>query len=258
MADRVHPRGDSTELSSPVKSAAPLLEKPIPAAGTYVIQIPKDQVYRVPPPGNAKRYEQLSRRKPRRSACRSCLCYSIASLVILLLLAGISAGVLYLVFRPEAPNYSLQSVSIKGFNLTSSHPLSPEFDVTVRAENPNDKLGFYYGTGSDVNVYYKDVRLCNGKLPVFYQGTNNVTVFKTALKGDGIELTSSVHKALVEGQKKKTVLFQLNLRAPVKIRVGSVKTWTITVKFDCDVTVDKLTSSAQIVSKDCNYGVQLW
>ncbi|XP_048234554.1 NDR1/HIN1-like protein 13 [Ricinus communis] len=276
MADRVHPRDDSPQSSaefkpsphsspdhqhSPVKPAAPLLEKPIPpppAAGTYVIQIPKDQVYRVPPPENAKRYQQLSRRKPRRSTCRCCLCWSLGLLVTLILLAGIAAGVLYLVFRPEAPKYSIDKVSIKGFNLTSSEPLSPEFDVTVRAENPNDKLGFYYRTGSSIDVHYQDNRLCNGQLPVFYQGTNNVTVFKTVLKSDGVELTSAVHKALVEGEKKKAVPFKLNLRAPVKIKVGSVKTWTITVKVDCDVAVDELTTSAKIVSKDCDYGVELW
>ncbi|KDP42899.1 hypothetical protein JCGZ_23841 [Jatropha curcas] len=271
MAERVHPRDSppsSTELKKtpsaspdrPLKPAAPLLEKPVspPPAGTYVIQIPKDQVYRVPPPENAKRYQQLSRRKHRRSTCCCCLCWFFGLLFTFILLAAIAAGVLYLVFRPEAPKYSIESVSIKGFNLTSSAPLSPEFDVAVRAHNPNNKIGIYYRTGSSVNVYYNDVRLCNGKLPVFYQGTNNVTVFVASLKGSGIELTSAVHKALISGETKGAVPFKLNLRAPVRIKVGSLKTWTITVKVDCDVTVDKLTSKSKLVSKHCDYGVELW
>lgn len=273
MADRVHPRDSppsSTEFKptppsspenpeSPLKPLAPLPEKPVPPPpGTYVIQIPKDQVYRVPPPENAKRYEKLSRRKPHRSACCCCLCWFIGILLTLILLLGIAAGVFYLVFRPEAPKYSIDSVSIKGFNLTSLAPLSPEFDVTVRADNRNDKIGIDYRTGSSVNVYYNDLRLCNGKLPVFYQGTNNVTVFVTALKGSGIELTSAVQKALLDGERKETVPFRLNLRAPVKIKVGSVKTWTITVKVNCDVTVNKLTANAKILSKNCDYGVELW
>jgi hypothetical protein len=52
---------------------------------------------------------------------------------------------------------------------TSVLTVSPEFDVTVRADNPNDKIGIYYRKDSSVEVYYSDVRLCNGVLPVFYQ-----------------------------------------------------------------------------------------
>ncbi|XP_065868398.1 NDR1/HIN1-like protein 13 [Euphorbia lathyris] len=272
MADRVHPHNsppspteskpilpESPESSHSPTTISPPPEKPAPPPGTYVIQIPKDQVYRVPPPENAKKYEKLSHRKPRRSSCCCCLCWFLGILVTLILLAGIAAGVLYLVFKPEAPKYSIDSISIKDFNLTSSGPYSPEFDVTVRADNGNDKIGIDYRSGSSVDVFYKDVRLSYGKLPVFYQGTNNVTVFKTVLKESGIELTSSVHKALlVDSQIKKTVPFGVKLRAPVKLKVGSVKTWTITVKVNCDVTKDSLTAKGKMVSKDCDYSVELW
>ncbi|KAH9658358.1 NDR1/HIN1-like protein 13 [Citrus sinensis] len=55
-------------------------------------------------------------------------------------------------------------------------------------------------------VYYKDVSLCDNVWPQFYQPSNNVTVFKTALKGSSIELTSSMHKDLVAAQTSgKTV-----------------------------------------------------
>jgi len=44
----------------------PLLDKPAPPLGTYVIKIPKDIVHRVPPPENARRYEQYTHKKHRR------------------------------------------------------------------------------------------------------------------------------------------------------------------------------------------------
>lgn len=110
-----------------------------------------------------------------------------------------------------------------------------------------------------MEVSYKDVALCDGEWPQFYQPRNNVTVFKTLLKGSSIELTSSMRKDLVAAQTSgKTVPFKVNLRVPVKIKVGSVKTWTIKVKVRCDLTVDKLTSQSKIVSKDCDYSVKLW
>lgn len=44
MADRVHP------ADSPRPSTSDSNKPPSPPPGTYVIQLPKDQIYRVPPP----------------------------------------------------------------------------------------------------------------------------------------------------------------------------------------------------------------
>ncbi|XP_052184550.1 NDR1/HIN1-like protein 13 [Diospyros lotus] len=262
-ADRVHPRysppssgessatfSDSQSLGSSRPSQPPPAKPVPPPLGAYVVQIPKDQIYRYPPPENARRY----RKKPRRGSCCRCLCCILAVLVVL----AAVAGVLYLVFRPKSPSYSVEDVSIRGFNLTSPSSLSPEFDVTVRAQNPNDKIGIYYEKGSSVTVYYSDVELSNGALPVFYQPSNNFTVFQTVLRGSNVLMGTGDLSALVADQKQRKVPFRLNLEAPVKIKVGAVKTWKITVKVKCGVTVDNLTASSKIVSKECDYSVKIW
>ncbi|XAR60256.1 hypothetical protein NMG60_11033540 [Bertholletia excelsa] len=265
MADRVHPRDSpptsGAQSETPVtKPSQPLLEneKPASPAGTYVIQVPKDQIYRYPPPENARRYQKYSRQKPRRSCCCRCLCWTFSLLLLLLILLAVTAGVLYLVFRPESPKYSIEDVAIRGFNVTSPSAISPEFDVTVRARNPNKKIGIYYEKGSSVNVYYSGIELCNGALPSFYQPSNNLTVFETALKGSNIMLASGLRSSLAAEVKQGEVPFRLKLKAPVKIKIGAVKTWKITVKVSCDVVVDSLTASSKIVSKDCDYSVKLW
>jgi hypothetical protein len=264
MAERVHPRDSPNSLTHQQPEQEGVVhssEKPTPPppAGTYVIQIPKDQVYRIPPPENARQYERLSRRQNRRrSPCCCCLCSILAIFAVLILIIGVASGILYLVFRPESPDYTVNKISITGLNLTSTSPLSPRINITVKANNPNDKLGFYYRNGSDVNVFYNDVKLCDGVLPVFYQPSNNVTVFNTVLKASGLKLTTAVKKELVTAQSKKAVPLKVHIRVPVKIKVGAVKTWTITVKVNCDVKVDKLTASANIVSKTCDYGVDLF
>ncbi|KAI9194789.1 hypothetical protein LWI28_009205 [Acer negundo] len=104
----------SPEKSLPVPSPSP------PSAGTYVIQIPKDQIYRVPPPDNALRYKHLSKPKSRKTRLRRCCCCFFVTLLVLLLLLAVSAAVLYFVFRPESPNYTVDDLSFKSFNLTSS------------------------------------------------------------------------------------------------------------------------------------------
>ncbi|KAJ8750060.1 hypothetical protein K2173_013975 [Erythroxylum novogranatense] len=278
--DRIPPRTDSfstttssdhrtttTSLpsSSPdhplytAKRAAPSLPgKAGPPPGTYVIQIPKEQIYRIPPPENAKRFDYLSRRKAPRSRCCIYFCWFLSAVAFLFLLAGVTAAVLYLVFQPKSPKYSVQSFSVKGFNLSSSSAMiSPEFDVTIRADNPNKRIGIYYLTGSYGDVYYNDVRLGTGSLPAFYQGKKNVTALSTALRGSGIKLTSEAHKALANGERKGAVPLRLYLRAPVKMKVGAVKTWTITVKVNCEVTVNNITVNSKIVSENCDYDVDM-
>ena len=262
MADRVHPHTlptVSTESQSTTSTSSP---KPTPpTGGTYVIQIPKEQVYRVPPPENARRYTNDTRRKTRRSRFCRCCCCCLCCLIALVVLLAIAAVVLFFLLRPEAPNYNVESVAVSGMNLTRpsvSAAISPEFDVAVRAANGNKKIGIYYEKGSSVEMFYKDVRLCDGALPAFYQPSNNVTVFETALRGNGIALTGSDRSALLKAVTQRRVPLTLKLRAPVKIKAWSVKTWKITVKVDCDVTVDKLTAQARIVQKDCRYGVELW
>lgn len=263
MADRVHPAAasDRDHSQPPPDTVKPPTsdDKPLLPQGTYVIQIPKDQVYRIPPPENSHKIKKLANRKPRRSCCCRCFCWTIATTIILLILLAIATGILYLVFRPEKLKYSIDNISIGGVNLTSSAPISPRVNVSIRAENPNDKLSVYYnGKGSSVNVYYADVNLCNGVLPTIEQPTNNVTVIKTALKGSNIILARADHSRLVSQQRTRNVPLKLKVKAPLKIKIGAVKTWEITVTVKCDVTVDQLTQKSKIVSKNCGYSVKLW
>ncbi|CAN4092558.1 unnamed protein product [Withania somnifera] len=268
MADRVHPMDIPSSSSNPPSSnnsdspkppSYPSPAKPVPPPpGTYVVQVPKDQIYKYPPPENSRRYESLTKRKTRRSCCCRCLCFTFSILILLIIAIGITAGVLYLVYRPEAPKYTISNIIIKNFNFTSSSKISPEFDISIRAENGNDKIGIYYRKVSSVKAVYAGVQLSTGVLPAFFQPANNVTVFQTALKGSDVILGNAVKSTLRNEQSKGKVPFRVNIKVPVKIKMGAVQTWEITVKVNCDVTVDALTVKSKLVSKDCNYSVRLW
>ncbi|XP_010510819.1 PREDICTED: NDR1/HIN1-Like protein 3-like [Camelina sativa] len=262
MAERVYPADSPPESGqfSGNFSSGEFPRKPAPPPSTYVIQVPKDQIYRIPPPENAHRLQYLSRKKPNRSNCRCCFCSFLAVVFTIAVLAGLSFSVLYLIYRPEAPKYSVEGFSVSGINLNSSSPISPRFNVTVRSRNGNGKIGVYYHeVGSSVDVYYNGVDLCNGVLPAFYQPAKNVTVVKLKLSGSSkIQLTSGMRKEMRNDVSKKTLPFRLKVKAPVRIKVGSVKTWTMIVKVECDVTVDKLTAPSRIVSRKCRHDFDLW
>ncbi|KAL0370260.1 UNVERIFIED_CONTAM: NDR1/HIN1-like protein 13 [Sesamum angustifolium] len=143
-------------------------------------------------------------------------------------------------------------------NLTSGSPISPGFDVSIRAENPNGKVGIYYLKDSAVDVLYDNVKLSDGVLPAFYQPRKNVTVLETSLTGTNVALEAAVRRTLRNAQNQRRVPLVVNVKAPVKIKVGSTKTWEIAVKVKCDVVVDALNERAKIVSNDCHYSVRLW
>ncbi|KAI3461212.1 hypothetical protein Pfo_017875 [Paulownia fortunei] len=246
MADvRVHPTTADPPPSSSFTAASgkhcgqnpnPPPSNPVPPPATYVVQLPREQIFRYPPPENARKFEGLTRRKNRRSCCRRCCCFTFWLLLLLIVAAAVSAGVLYLVFRFK----------------------SPKDESNVRAENPNGKVGIYYLEDSAVNVFYNDVELSGGVLPSFYQPKKNVTVLQTSLKGSDVVLGAAVKTALRNAQNQGKVPLLVNVKAPIKIKVGSARTWEITAKVKCDVVVDALNDRAKIVSEDCDYNVRLW
>lgn len=263
MADRVHPHGSPESPSSPTEKASDQLQpeaKPDPPspARTYVVKVPKDQILRVPPPQNAKLFERYTRRSSQRG--RRCCCITLLSLMVLVFLAAAAVGIFYLVVKPKSPSYTVTGLSISGLNLTSSSstPVSSEIVVAVQAKNPNDKVGIYHVGGSSAHAYYTDVSLGDGVLPVLYLPSNSERAFNVTLRGDGIVLGTEVRESLTSGQNQGSVPLRLKVRAPVKFKVGAVKTWKITVKLTCDVTVDKLTAGAKIVREDCHYGVKIF
>ncbi|KAE8653483.1 hypothetical protein Csa_007184 [Cucumis sativus] len=233
MADRVHPTADSPP--------------------------PKDQIYRLPPPENAHRFKLYTRQSHRRrNRCRSCLFCLLAILAILIILLGITLAVFYFVVRPKSPNYSIDAISISGLNNLTSSAISPVFNLSVRADNPNKKIGIYYLTGSSVRIYSSNEKLSEGVLPDFFQPSKNVSVLRAVVRGAGVNLSSGAKNEIIEWVKQRAVLLKVEIGVPIKVKIGSVKSWKIKVKVNCDVTVDELTAAAKIVKKNCDYSVKIW
>ncbi|XP_062207211.1 NDR1/HIN1-like protein 13 [Phragmites australis] len=279
---RVHPAASSSDFSGEMNqsvsahssdpSPSPLhsfhFEKPVPPPpppqpGTYVVQVPKDKVFRVPPPENARLFEHYTRRAKRRSRCscfRVCTCLLAALLALAVLLAALG-GVMYLVFKPKRPAYSVQALAVSGLggigNASTPGAFSPAFDATVRADNPNGKIGVHYeGEKSHVSVSYDGVTLADGAWPSFYQVPRNVTVFVAKAKGSGIRFSQSVRGQMAAAERLRSVPFDLAVEVPVRLQLGKLKTWAVPVRVRCTVAVDRLAADAKVVSRSCD--VKVW
>uniref|UniRef100_A0A0E0C9C8 Late embryogenesis abundant protein LEA-2 subgroup domain-containing protein n=1 Tax=Oryza meridionalis TaxID=40149 RepID=A0A0E0C9C8_9ORYZ len=258
----------SFHFEKPLPPAAPAGARryqqlpPAPQPGsTYVVQMPKDKVFRVPPPENARLFQHYTRRARRRARCSCARVCSWLLLALVLLAAALaaSAAVVYLVFKPRQPDYTLLSLAVSGLggivrNSSSAAPVafSPEFDATVRADNPNGKIGVHYeGGGSHVAVSYGGVRLADGAWPAFYQEPGNVTVLVATAKGSGIRFSARLLGEIAAAGRLRSVPFDVDVKVPVRLQVGGVRTWAVPVRVRCAVVVDRLAADAKVESKSC-------
>uniref|UniRef100_A0ACD5Y7G7 Uncharacterized protein n=1 Tax=Avena sativa TaxID=4498 RepID=A0ACD5Y7G7_AVESA len=281
MADRVHPMPhsqpphpasppspDQEEAAAAATETTPLhpaFHGPLAAPpGMYIVQIPKDQVLRVPPPDRAHLYKTLAGRPARKRRLRRGCIGACGAVILLLLASAAFVGAVYLVFRPRAPAFSVSSLSIRGLNASSTQSqLSPALDLAVRADNgANRKVGVDYRGGSgEVSVSYSGTRLAAGAWPAFRQAPRNVTAFSTTLSGTGVIFSDEQRKQLAAEQAARAVPLTVEARVPVRLLFGKVlRTWTVDVKATCEVTVDRLAGEAAAANRGCRVKVRpfLW
>ncbi|GLT67479.1 hypothetical protein SLA2020_397850 [Shorea laevis] len=114
-----------------------------------------------PPPyrRNVPRYPS---KKSSRSFCFKCMycCYCFLFFFTLLFFALIL--LFYTKYKPQIPSYKVDSFSVQAFNMQPDMSLFTKFAVAVKAENPNENIGFIYGKESQIVISYSGSNLCYG------------------------------------------------------------------------------------------------
>ncbi|KAA8533378.1 hypothetical protein F0562_033089 [Nyssa sinensis] len=147
------------------------------------------------------------------SCCFKCMCWTVSLLLLLFIIIGITGGILYLVFQPKLPKYSIDNLGISDLRLNYDMSLYARFDVKITATNPNKKIGIYYKKGSRLSVWYTNAKLCQGSLPRFYQGRQNTTALRVALTGQ-TQYGSTLMAVLQEQQQTGRIPLDLKVDVP--------------------------------------------
>lgn len=188
---------------------------------------------------------------PKRTCCSSCcrcLCCTFCLLILLVIIIAAALGVLYLVFQPKFPSYSVDRLRITQFMVNTDLSLSAKFVVRLTAINPNKKIGIYYEDGSNLSAWYSNTKLCEGSLPTFYQGYQNTTVVDVELTGQ-ITNGNTVIQALSQQQQTGGIPLILYAEVPVRVKLGSLKLMKLKPNFRCNLVVDSLTQNNLISIK---------
>ncbi|GKV47060.1 hypothetical protein SLEP1_g53998 [Rubroshorea leprosula] len=244
------------------------VEAPPPKMSPTTPLVPRDEAksensnpapVEYPPPLKRTLPAMQTRPPKRKSCCCRCLCWTVCLLLLQIVVLGIAAAILYAVFQPKLPKYSVDKLQITQFNLGSDSSLSAAFNVTITATNPNKKIGIYYEEGSSMSVYYTTTKLCEGSMPKFYQGHQNTTVLVLPLTGqtqNGAALITAVTE-----QKQQTGNIPLNLRVnqPVRIKLGKLKLMKVKFLVKCGLVVDSLSANnaISIRSSSCKFSLRL-
>ena len=257
MADhqKIHPVAHDVE--APPAPTAPLVPRGASKSDQGDPAVARQEHY---PPFQRTIPVMHSKPPKRRSCCCKCLCWTISLLLLLVILIGATVGILFLVFRPKLPKFSVDKLEITQFNLNNSDDtLNATFDVTITATNPNKKIGIYYEGGSQISGWYQNTQLCEGALPKFYQGHKNTTMLDLALTGQTQNATGLINALSQQRQETGNIPLGLKVNQPVKIKLGSLKLFTVKFRVRCTLIVDDLAANNQITisSSSCKFRLRL-
>ncbi|KAL0378522.1 UNVERIFIED_CONTAM: NDR1/HIN1-like protein 13 [Sesamum radiatum] len=217
---------------------------------TYVVQIPRDQIYRVPPPEHARIVEDHKRNSSsKKSGGRSTVCAIFIPIVVVSVI--ITATVYALratMYDPKSPKFTVTGIRAK--NLEGSGRRSPQYDVTLLANNPNTRMSInYLQGGKKGTLALKNQEIGKGGIqPMVKQeaGTSTVDVH-VVLSGNA---AADTKKRLKDGTSVKSMV--LNVVVPVEI-----SSWVRNERKDLNVTCEfkvrnSLMIKAKIASQVCN------
>ncbi|XP_010248776.1 PREDICTED: protein YLS9-like [Nelumbo nucifera] len=210
------------------------------------------------PPPPRRTFPVSHSKPPKRSCCCRCLCWTISLLILQVIVVAIAGAILYLVFQPKLPKYSVDRLLITSFQPNSDGSLYAQFNVTITARNPNKKIGIYYEDGSQLSVYYTDTKLCEGSLPKFYQGHQNTTVLNVALTGQ-VQDGNALMSTLTAQQQTGSIPLRLRARVPVKVKLGKLKLKKVKFLVRCNLVVDSLAANGfiRIRTSSCKFRFRL-
>ncbi|CAN7063401.1 unnamed protein product [Brassica oleracea var. botrytis] len=237
-----HWRNHSLNLSPILDTPSRSLPPPdsIPELETYVVQVPRDQIYWTPPPEHAKYVEKLRNNpeKNKKNGCSKRLMWFFIILIAFGFILGAITLILHLVFNPALPVFAVEKLNLK--------PSS--FEVTLRAENPTSNMGVSYVMKPNGVVWltYKNKRLGRGKFPKMFQAASGSD--KVNVKLDG----STKNAVMPPRGSKQAVSLVLKMELKADYEAGPVKK-NKEVVVTCDVKVKGLLDAkkVEIVSENC-------
>lgn len=261
MEERESPAGDGKDEPPLNCSSLPPLPRPPGMAEassheTYVVRFPKDQVYRVPPPENARIVESFRPRNNQKSCAggATSFCRLVFIVLVIATLAIVSLIVANLIlYNPKSPEFSIVHFHAK--NLPSQkyghghHNQKPEYSILLRLENPNKRMNIHYGKGR-ISLNFKGKEIGFGRYSSKDQGALKQIQVVETLHSTKKALPNSIQKSLNDEKHPKHMI--LKIEVPIKVS-SWLKKLDKNLIVTCDFKVNGLAKKSRniIQSQEC-------
>lgn len=236
MTDRVHPSSKpNTNTVTTTTIINPKL--PLPPA--------KLQIHNQNNRRNPSKYHRKHRTKSRRCFCVCCF-WSILIIILILILTTISGTVLYLLYRPHRPSFSITSLKISQFNLTTAIDgtthLTSNFNLTLSAKNPNSKIVYYYHPFA-ISCLSHETEIASGLYGnSFVSYPNNITIVRSLLSSNALLLETDAVNRIRSGLKRRLGLkLKVLLDTQAIVKVESFKSKKAGIRIECKGIVMRYT-----------------
>ncbi|XP_026395842.1 NDR1/HIN1-like protein 13 [Papaver somniferum] len=200
---------------------------------TYIVQVPKTQIYRVPPPENALIIERHLKPENQENPRCSFLFWFFIIIGVILVVLGATVAVIYFTVRPQEPIYLVDKVVVQN---QDSSPHRPQYHITLRSRNPNERMGISYQDGGSATLSYKQSQIAKGNPPSLYQDNKETKNIRIDLKSLHIVLPHEVLKSMKETTPKANARIALMLRVnvPMTMKIAFIRSWDLNMEITCN------------------------
>lgn len=166
-----------------------------------------------------------------------------SAIVVFILLAGITALILYLVYRPSRPHFSVLSTAIYQLgNGTASAAIpataiTTTIQFTILIRNQNERASIRYDRLSAYVTYHDQAITAPASLPPLYQETDSAVAVSPVIGGGPVPVSGDIAAALMTDEAYGVVALRLVMLGRLRYKSGPFHSAWYGMYVRCDMLV---------------------
>lgn len=159
---------------------------------------------------------------------------------IALFLIALVALIIYLIYRPDHPQFSVSNASIYSLNTTAPPLIASSFQFTILLRNPNKRVSIHYDRLSAYVMYRNQPITPITPLPPLHQRTRSLvsaTPVLGAAGSDAVAVTAEVLNGLSADEGFGVLGLRVVVVGRMRWKAGAIKTSKKWMTATCDVMV---------------------
>ncbi|KAK1262068.1 hypothetical protein QJS04_geneDACA020281 [Acorus gramineus] len=164
-------------------------------------------------------------------------------IIAIIILAGLAALILWLIYRPSKPKFTVVSAAVYDLNNATSPSPSPPaisttFQFTITVRNPSRRSSIRYDRLLGYMLYHNQAITPPSPLPPMYQEEDSTVAISPILGGDQfVPISSDLASGFSVDEAYGVVPLRVVLMGRIKYKSGVFRSGWFSMYVRCDVLV---------------------